>query len=174
MNSIGDYLRAKRLKSYFKRHFKNVRLKNKYVPANCEFDFSKSADVLFDNVLVRPNCCFRIRNNAVCHFGKNVAFNNNCIVTCREKIVIGDMTNIGPNCCFFDHDHDYKSEDRLSNFVSGPIIIGNNVWIGANVIILKGTVIGDNCVIGAGSVVRGNFPQNSVIVGNPAVVKKTI
>ena len=43
-------------------------------------------------------------------------------------------------------------------------MIGNRVWIGANTVILRGTVIGDDCVIGAGSVVKGNVPANSVLV----------
>ena len=50
------------------------------------------------------------------------------------------------------------------------IEIGNNVLIGTNCIILPNTTIGNNCIIGAGSVVRGKFPDNSVIFGNPATV----
>lgn len=50
------------------------------------------------------------------------------------------------------------------------IKVGNNVWIGLNVTILKGTVIGNNCVIAAGSVVKGEFPDNVLIQGNPAVI----
>ena len=49
-------------------------------------------------------------------------------------------------------------------------MIGNNVFIGINCIILSNTTIGDNCIIGAGSVLRGHFPENSVIAGNPAQV----
>ena len=48
--------------------------------------------------------------------------------------------------------------------------MGNNVFIGTNCIILLNTKIGNNCIIGAGSVVRGQFPDNSVIIGNPAKV----
>ena len=55
-----------------------------------------------------------------------------------------------------------------------PITIGNNVWIGANVIVLKGTVLGDNTVVGTGSVVKGEYPSNCVIVGNPAKIIKRI
>lgn len=54
--------------------------------------------------------------------------------------------------------------------VFGRIKIGNNVFIGNNCTILPNTIIGDNCIVGAGSVVRGKFPENSVIVGNPAKV----
>ena len=49
-------------------------------------------------------------------------------------------------------------------YKSSPVKIGNNVWIGANAVILRGTVIGDNCVIGAGTVVKGTFESGSVII----------
>lgn len=55
---------------------------------------------------------------------------------------------------------------------AGPIIIGNDVWIGSNVIIMSGTRVGDGAVIGAHSVVRGNFPSYSIIYGNPATVQR--
>lgn len=55
-----------------------------------------------------------------------------------------------------------------------PIIVGNNVWIGANVTVVPGVTIGDNCVIGAGSVVTKDIPDNTVAVGNPCKVIKSI
>jgi acetyltransferase-like isoleucine patch superfamily enzyme len=54
--------------------------------------------------------------------------------------------------------------------VFGKIKLGNNVFIGNNCTILPNTSIGDNCIIGAGSIVRGKFPQDSIIIGNPAKV----
>ncbi|HBE40452.1 MAG TPA: hypothetical protein DDW27_04490, partial [Bacteroidales bacterium] len=56
----------------------------------------------------------------------------------------------------------------------GKIIIGNNVHIGVNCTILPNTIIGDNCIVGAGSVLRGRFPGESVIVGNPAKVLMSV
>ena len=55
-----------------------------------------------------------------------------------------------------------------------PIIVGNNVWFGGNVVVLPGVTIGDNCVIGAGSVVNKDIPSNVVAVGNPCKVIKEI
>lgn len=66
------------------------------------------------------------------------------------------------------------SKNRMENYKIGSILIGKNVWIGANVTILKNSVIGDNCVIGAGSVVKGKYHSNTLVVGNPAVEKKVI
>lgn len=64
----------------------------------------------------------------------------------------------------FDHDHDFRGLEIMNGnkFKEAEIIIGNNVWIGANVTILKGTKIGDNAVIAAGSVLVGEVPENSV------------
>ena len=67
------------------------------------------------------------------------------------------------------------SERRNSIGKVKPIVIGRNVWIGNNVMILKGTEIGDNSVIGAGAVITGGkFPSNVVIAGNPAKVVKSV
>ena len=85
---------------------------------------------------------------------------------------------IGANCKIFDNDfHSLDSEERrkdiYDNLVTKPVIIGKNVFVGCNSIILKGTRIGDNCVVGAGSVVSGTFASGCVIAGNPArVVRK--
>ena len=67
-----------------------------------------------------------------------------------------------------DHDHNYRANGIYSGdnpeFISSPVIIGNDVWIGANVVILRGTEIGDNCVIAAGSVVKDIIPPNTLFV----------
>ena len=60
----------------------------------------------------------------------------------------------------FDHDHDYKND--MKKFIRKEITIGNNVWIGANTIILKGVKIGDNVVIAAGSIINKNLDSNSM------------
>jgi acetyltransferase-like isoleucine patch superfamily enzyme len=93
----------------------------------------------------------------------------------RESIRIGKHTSIGGNVKIFDHDfHPIDPQERLDHPNSGmktkPVDIGENVFIGANVIILKGSKIGNNCVIGAGAVVSGTFEDNTVIAGNPAVI----
>ena len=64
------------------------------------------------------------------------------------------------------HDHVFDSTDgvRRNEYLAAPITIGKNCWIGANTVILRGTTIGDNCLIAAGSVVKGNYPDGSVII----------
>lgn len=90
-------------------------------------------------------------------------------------IEIGDHVAIAANTEFITHDGaTWCFDEELGGGVFGRIKIGNNVFIGINCIILSNTTIGDNCIVGAGSVVRGQFPENSVICGNPAqVISKT-
>lgn len=90
-------------------------------------------------------------------------------------IEIGNHTAVAANTEFITHDGStWCFEEELDGGIFGKIKIGNNVFIGINCIILLNTNIGDNCIIGAGSVVRGTFPENSIIAGNPAqVISKT-
>jgi acetyltransferase-like isoleucine patch superfamily enzyme len=87
-------------------------------------------------------------------------------------IEIGDHVAIAANTQFITHDGATWcfEEDVDGGGIFGKIVIGNNVFVGINCIILSNTTIGDNCIVGAGSVVRGNFPENSIIAGNPAQV----
>ena len=114
---------------------------------------------------MRDGAKIRVRNGAVCEIGKNVLVNSNNVIAVHEKVVIGDNVQLAPGVQIYDHDHDFRAEGGISamKYKSSPIIIGNNVWIGANSIILRGTVIGDNCVIAAGSVIKGEYPSDSVI-----------
>ncbi len=90
-------------------------------------------------------------------------------------IEIGNHVAVAANTEFITHDGaTWCFENELDGGVFGKITIGNNVFIGINCIILSNTFIGDNCIVGAGSIVRGHFPENSIICGNPAqVISKT-
>jgi len=92
-------------------------------------------------------------------------------------IEIGDNVAISAGTEFITHDGSvviFKKDKEIDGQVFGKIKIGNSVFFGINCLILYNTTIGNNCVIGAGSVVRGHFPDDSVIFGNPArVVMKT-
>ena len=60
--------------------------------------------------------------------------------------------------------YDYRVGLEQNCFKTKPIIVGSNCWIGAQTVILRGTEIGDNCVVGAGSVLKGKYPDGSVII----------
>jgi acetyltransferase-like isoleucine patch superfamily enzyme len=86
-------------------------------------------------------------------------------------IEIGDGARIASGTQFITHDGSVNCfPGEVDGGIFGKITLGNNVFIGNNSIILLNTTLGDNCVVGAGSVVRGQFPAGSVIVGNPAKV----
>jgi acetyltransferase-like isoleucine patch superfamily enzyme len=88
----------------------------------------------------------------------------------KSRIILGDQVYIAPNVCFYAAGHDVQD---LSQITGGGITVGDNVWIGANAVILPGVNIGPNCIIGAGSVVNRDVPANSFAAGNPACVLKT-
>lgn len=108
----------------------------------------------------------RVRNNGNLKIGNNFGMSNGCVVTAYENISIGDNVMLGPNVLIYDQDHDYSADGGIAamKFKTSPIKIGNNVWIGANTLILRGTTIGDNCVIGGGTILKGTIPPNRLVI----------
>lgn len=101
---------------------------------------------------------------------------NGCYIHAQKKITIGSRCVIASGVQIIDSNgHILNSADRTKGRdTPKEIVIGDNVWIGLNSIILKGTVIGENSVVGAASVVKGVFPPNSLISGNPAQLIRVI
>lgn len=108
--------------------------------------------------------------------GNNVGINHYCFIGVRGEIEIGDNVIFGPRVSVFSENHNFDRIDipiKHQGVTKGITKIGNDVWIGAQAIILSGVSIGDGCVIGAGSVVNKDIPPYSIAVGVPArVVKK--
>lgn len=98
--------------------------------------------------------------------GNRTSFNARCIVACRSNIEIGSNVSFGPGVMIYDHDHIMGQTHGVKNtgFNLGSIVIGDNAWIGAGVIILKNIRIGKNCIIAAGSVVFEDIPDNTVLI----------
>ena len=128
--------------------------------------------IIVINLRLRYNVSFRIYNEGKVKIGNNCFFNDGCSINCQQNISIGDNLICGQNVMIFDHDHDYKN--NINEFVKKEISIGNNVWIGANCIILKGVTIGDNVVIAAGTTVNKNIPTNTLIYQEKNIKKKEI
>ncbi len=129
-------------------------------------------DVKGDILIEQPFYCDYGFNISV---GKNFFANFNMVVLDEARVVFGDNVFIGPNCGFYTAGHPIDPIERNKGLeFARPIIVGNNVWIGANVTVVPGVTIGDNCVIGAGSVVTKDIPDNTVAVGNPCKVIKSI
>jgi len=120
---------------------------------------------------IGKGCRFDIGNGAVAKFGKGyVNSNTNFII--MHGITIGDGCAISWGCEFLDEDfHDINYRGKKEKAPS--IEIGNHVWIGSNVTVLKGSRIPDGCVIASGSVVCSVFERtNCLLAGNPAKVIK--
>ncbi|MCG7538911.1 acyltransferase [Pseudoalteromonas sp. OF7H-1] len=160
---------------------------------NFKLDFSTEINVgankliIGDNVYLRsqregyhagmpfPAAILIDKNGGECSIGDNCRING-AYIHAQEKIHIGRNTLIAAGVNIIDSNgHNIISSDRTKGRDKPKeIFIGDNVWIGLNAIILKGTVIGSNSVVAAGSVVKGNFPDNVLIQGNPAVIVKKL
>ncbi|MBO3065315.1 MULTISPECIES: sugar O-acetyltransferase [Staphylococcus] len=109
------------------------------------------------------------------NLGQRVFINHDCYFMDCSKIVIGDDVFIGPNCGLYTAIHPLEYKTRNEGLEQAlPINIGNNVWLGANVIVLPGVTIGEGAVIGAGSVVAKDVPANALAFGTPAKLVSTI
>jgi acetyltransferase-like isoleucine patch superfamily enzyme len=129
--------------------------------------FGKTGDLFFIEPPFRCDYGYNIE------IGENFYSNYNLIILDCGKVIIGDNVLIAPNVAIYTAGHPLHYEPRNEGYeYAFPISIGNNVWIGGNVVINPGVKIGDNSVIGAGSVVTKDIPADVVSVGNPCRVLK--
>ena len=114
--------------------------------------------------------------NASIFIGNNCGFSGTSIGA-KERIEIGNNVLVGANSTITDFDwHSLDPNDRDNQELvrSRKVVIEDNVWIGANCIILKGVRIGKNTVVGSGSIVTRDLEENSICGGNPCVIIKKI
>lgn len=107
--------------------------------------------------------------------GENFFANYNLTVLDVGKVIIGKNAQIAPNVSIYTAGHPVHPDSRNTGYEYGiGVTIGDNVWLGGNTVINPGVTIGNNVVIGAGSVVTKDIPDNSIAVGNPCRVLRTI
>ena len=107
--------------------------------------------------------------------GEGVFVNYNCTFLDGGYIRIGDHTLIGPNCQLYTPHHPLNYEERReAKEYEYPITIGDDCWLGGGVIVCPGVTIGNRCIIAAGSVVTKDVPDDCLVAGNPAVVKRCL
>lgn len=145
--------------------------------SNITLLFSRGAVVrLGRHIGLRNNVSLSVRSGATLSLSDKVFVNKGCIIVAHDSISIGARTKLGPNVSIFDHDYDYKVPSGVSSnvFKTDSVEIGEDCWIGTGSIILRGTKIGDRCVIAAGTVVKGTYPNNSLILQKRMTEIKTI
>ncbi len=113
--------------------------------------------------------------NGDVRIGENTTINSGCVIYTGNGVSIGRGCAIAANCTFAATNHEYRARDKTiaeQGFMPsrGGIVIEDDVWIGANVVVLDGAILRQGCVVGAGSVVRGELPPYSISVGSPARV----
>jgi virginiamycin A acetyltransferase len=105
--------------------------------------------------------------------GANSHVNSGCVIYSGNGVTIGADVLIAANCTFAGVNHEYRRRDlkiieQRFQPSRGGILVEDDVWIGANVVLLDGAVLRRGCVIGAGAVVRGEIAEFAVAVGAPA------
>lgn len=109
------------------------------------------------------------------YMGAGCFFNHNVYLMDCAKIRFGRKCFVGPSCGFYTAIHPMEVAKRNEGYeMAKPITIGDNVWIGANAIILPGVTIGNNSIIGAGAVVTKDVPAGVVAFGNPCKVVRQV
>lgn len=165
---------------------------NGYVKLDIKGKVIIGQNFIFDSGSFNPFCSnvkgsISVSKDALLEVGDNVGMSSSSII-CEKEIRIGNNVNVGACTLITDTDEHpidyrmrrrdasmhYTSEQLKSGTRVSPIVIEDDVWIGANVIILKGVTIGARSVIGAGSVVAKSIPADCVAVGNPCVVVKRL
>lgn len=156
--------------------FRNLRTGLFYLGPGSEFRVESTAQVSIgpDVRFIRDE---RIHIIGTLEIGRGVFFNRGCHLVVHEKVTIGDYTRFGAMVTIHDENHIPARDDRpfvSRGFVSKPIFIGRNVWIGTKATILQGVTIGDGSVVAANSVVTRDVPAYTIVGGVPAKVIKEI
>lgn len=111
--------------------------------------------------------------DSVLCIGEGTTISRDAIISCAYRIQIGRESTLGPRVTVLDHNHGFDQPGRsvMAQPLTGcPVVIGDFVWLGANVIVLPGVNIGEGAVVGAGGIVTRDIPAYTLAVGNPARV----
>jgi acetyltransferase-like isoleucine patch superfamily enzyme len=130
------------------------------------------------NVLLEPDVWITAPGSARVRIGEGTFLNIGVMVAAMELVEIGAHCMLANNCFVTDADHrvdDFKQPITWQGFTTkGPTRIGDNTWLGANVVVTSGVTIGERCVIGANSVVTRDIAPFSVAAGTPAKVLRAL
>lgn len=167
-----------KLNSYYHLSNKRIQIHPTFKAGfrfSIQSDLSNTIVTIDEKVSARDNFKIYIGHNAKLNIGENCFFNNYCSLNCLGNIQIGNNNQFGENVFLYDHNHRYGDKNKLiseQGYKIGSIKIGNNCWIGSNVVILKDVEIGDNVVIGAGCVIYKTIPSNMTVINNQSHLLK--
>lgn len=142
-------------------------------PFSTLLSLGKGAQIIVeDNFSIYSGSRIYVNDGAILRLGRGY-INNNLNLSCFSCIDIGKDVAISENVTIRDSDnHDIVGTEHVKTL---PIKIGNRVWIGMNVVILKGVTIGEGAIIAAGAVVTKDVPENSLVGGIPAkIIKRNV
>ncbi len=146
-----------------------------------KYEDAENRNALMKKIVTTTTDSFLVEQPFWCDYGYNIELgdnfyaNHNLVILDCAPVKFGNNVFIGPNCGFYTAGHPVNVQQRNEGLeYAKPITVGNNVWLGGNVVVLPGITIGDNTIIGAGSVVTKNIPANVIAVGNPCKVLKSI
>ncbi len=137
---------------------------------NCRFLFHDQTQYSFGRDFdFRDFVNIRVGKGATLKIGDRFFMNNFCSVNCLHSIEIGKNVLFGEGVKVYDHNHEYATVEgnlqvERNKFSVGEVKIGDNCWLGTNVVVLKGVTIGENTIIGAGCVIYKDVPANSIVV----------
>lgn len=117
------------------------------------------------NINFRKGFIINISKDGFLKIGDNNFFNNYCSINCHDSIIIGDDNIFGENVKIYDHNHVFNnlSKNIKEEFATSKIVIGNNNWIGSNVVILSKTKMKNKNVIGAGVILNETIESDKLV-----------
>ena len=130
------------------------------------------------HALFEPDVWITVADEATVRIGGGTFLNIAVMVAAMDRVEIGTHCMLANGCFVTDANHRFDDPDRpvpWQGFSSkGPTRIGDNTWLGANVVVTSGVTIGERCVIGANSVVTHDVPPFSIAAGAPARVRRPV